>query len=81
MTRWYEAYYEIIVGGEFGNQIVKWHKQYGPIVRINPSELHIDDPSYYDSLFNFDPHLEKRRFAVGKSLQLRFATHVRTPVS
>ena len=69
MTRWYEAYYEVLVdgtGGKFGDQIEKWHKQYGPIVRINPFELHVDDPDYYDVLFNFDPHLEKREFAVGK---------------
>ncbi|KAI9728590.1 MAG: hypothetical protein M1834_007618 [Cirrosporium novae-zelandiae] len=64
MTRWYEAYYEVVVGGQFGNQIEKWHKQYGPIVRVNPYEVHIIDPHYYDVLFNFDPHLEKREFAI-----------------
>ncbi|MCJ1403812.1 hypothetical protein MMC11_007035 [Xylographa trunciseda] len=64
MTRWYEAYYEVMLGGRFGDQIIEWHKQYGPIVRVNPFEIHIDDPDYYDALFNFDPHLEKRVFAM-----------------
>ncbi|RAL63677.1 hypothetical protein DID88_003720 [Monilinia fructigena] len=27
------------------------HEQYGPIIRINPYELHIDDLEYYDELY------------------------------
>lgn len=71
ITRWYEAYYEVFVdgtGGKFGEKIEEWHKQYGPIIRINPFELHVDDPEYYDVLFNFDPHLWKRTFAIGRKL-------------
>ena len=69
VTRWYEAYYEVFVdgtGGKFGEKIEEWHKKYGPIVRINPFEIHIDDPEYYDVLFNFNPHLWKRTFAIGE---------------
>ena len=76
MTRWYEAYYEIVAGGEFGNLIGEWHKRYGPIVRINPFEVHIVDSDYYDVLFNFDPHLEKRCFAIGKFLRFFLACHL-----
>jgi len=27
------------------------HKKYGPIVRINPMELHIDTPEYHEKLY------------------------------
>ncbi|KAL8738593.1 MAG: hypothetical protein Q9181_000644 [Wetmoreana brouardii] len=67
ITRWYEAYYEVFVdgiGGKFGEKIEEWHQKYGPIVRINPFEIHIDDPEYYDVLFNSNPHLWKRTFAI-----------------
>ncbi len=74
ITRWYEAYYEVFVdgkGGKFGEKIEEWHQQYGPIIRINPFELHVDDPDFYDVLFNFDPHLWKRTFAIGKGIRYR----------
>jgi hypothetical protein len=40
----------------------------GPIVRINSFELSIDDPDFYDSLYNFNPHLEKRKIGLGQPL-------------
>ncbi|KAL8859758.1 MAG: hypothetical protein Q9178_003873 [Gyalolechia marmorata] len=32
-------------------EIEKMHKEYGPIVRISPYELHINDLEYYDELY------------------------------
>jgi len=32
--------------GKFGKKIEEWHKYHAPIVRINPFELHVDDPDY-----------------------------------
>ncbi|PYI03028.1 benzoate 4-monooxygenase cytochrome P450 [Aspergillus sclerotiicarbonarius CBS 121057] len=51
ITRLYEFYYDVICNGRFLFQIEKMHQQYGPIVRINPREVHISDPSFYDEIY------------------------------
>ena len=67
LSKWYEAFFEIVRNGEFSFQIDKLHDQYGktispdidlslilclgPIVRITPEELHIRDSTFYDTLY------------------------------
>ena len=51
VTFWYEFYYDVICRGRYTWRIGELHEQYGPIVRINPYELHINDPEYYDEVF------------------------------
>ncbi|KAL8949689.1 MAG: hypothetical protein Q9183_007581, partial [Haloplaca sp. 2 TL-2023] len=48
---WYEFYYNVILGGRYTWKIAELHKRYGPIVRINPFEVHIDDPDFYDEVY------------------------------
>ena len=48
---WYELYYDVVLHGRYTWKIAKLHKQYGPIIRINPYEVHINDPDYYDELY------------------------------
>lgn len=50
-TLWYEFYYNVIQDGQFIWEIQRMHEKYGPIVRINPYEIHIDDPDYYNELY------------------------------
>lgn len=46
LTQWYEFYYEVILHGQYTFKIIELHKQFGPIIRINPWEVHIADPEF-----------------------------------
>ncbi|KAH6693326.1 cytochrome P450 [Leptodontidium sp. MPI-SDFR-AT-0119] len=50
-TLLYEMYYDIVAGGQYTFKIRDMHEKYGPIVRINPWELHISDPEFYDEVY------------------------------
>jgi hypothetical protein len=47
----YEFYYDIVLGGQYTRQIISLHERYGPIVRINPDEVHIGDPDFYSEVY------------------------------
>ncbi|KAH8750306.1 cytochrome P450 [Diaporthe sp. PMI_573] len=51
MTLCYEAWFDLVKGGQYTGEIRKMHEQYGPIVRISPSELHCNDPSFIDEIY------------------------------
>ncbi|ESZ89926.1 hypothetical protein SBOR_9688 [Sclerotinia borealis F-4128] len=51
LTLWYEFYFNVVCDGQWIWEIKRLHEVYGPIVRINPYELHIDDLEYYDELY------------------------------
>ncbi|KAI1122102.1 cytochrome P450 [Nemania abortiva] len=50
LTHWYEGYYEVWLGGRYFKRIDELHKEYGPIVRINPIEVHYNDPEFIDNV-------------------------------
>ncbi|KAL9112104.1 MAG: hypothetical protein Q9227_003481 [Pyrenula ochraceoflavens] len=54
LSRNYEAYFDVIKNGQFTFKIADLHKQYGPIVRISPYEIHINDPNFYEKLYRQD---------------------------
>ncbi|PGG95967.1 hypothetical protein AJ79_09787 [Helicocarpus griseus UAMH5409] len=47
----YEAYYDWWLVGRYGHEIGRMHERYGPIVRINPDELHCSDPYFTDEIY------------------------------
>ncbi|GKZ16483.1 hypothetical protein AbraIFM66951_000289 [Aspergillus brasiliensis] len=51
ITYGYEFYYNVIKGEKFVWEIERLHKVYGPVIRINPDEVHINDPDYYEEIY------------------------------
>lgn len=60
LTYFYQAYYDVFpYSGQWIFQQIRLHKQYGPIVRVGPDEVHIDDPEFYTE-FSGDSATKKR---------------------
>lgn len=59
-TFWYEFYYDIILGGKYIWRIKDLHKQYGPVIRINPYELHVSDPDFWDVAYSASTSKNRR---------------------
>ncbi|UKZ95993.1 uncharacterized protein TrAFT101_010796 [Trichoderma asperellum] len=53
ITSWYETYYDLFKtpSGQYWNKIDELHKEYGPIIRINPDEIQIHDPEFYNQIY------------------------------
>ncbi|KAK8081383.1 cytochrome P450 [Apiospora saccharicola] len=51
LSLWYEFYYDVVCGGRCWAKINELHDRYGPVIRINPYELHVRDPDFYDTLY------------------------------
>ncbi|KAJ5401161.1 hypothetical protein N7465_011650 [Penicillium sp. CMV-2018d] len=65
VTMWYEFYYDSFLEGQYTFRIAQMHRKYGPIVRISPFELHIDDPEYYEILYSRDKPRNKSLHLTG----------------
>lgn len=55
---WYEFYYDVILRGRYTWKTAQLHEEHCPIVRINPFEVYINDPDFYDEVY---PGASKRR--------------------
>ncbi|KXN81884.1 Trichodiene oxygenase [Leucoagaricus sp. SymC.cos] len=51
VTKWYKAYYDLVIGGGLLEHIEHLHELYGPVVRIGPSEVHILSASAYHQIY------------------------------
>ncbi|RWA09367.1 hypothetical protein EKO27_g5733 [Xylaria grammica] len=51
ITHWYEFYYNVVHAGKYYEKIRELHDKYGPVVRVTPDEIHINEPSAYNDIF------------------------------
>ncbi|KAH6706484.1 cytochrome P450 [Leptodontidium sp. MPI-SDFR-AT-0119] len=51
LTSLYQFYYDVIKGGQYIWVIEEMHKKYGPIIRIRPDVLHMNDPEFIDPIY------------------------------
>ncbi|KAH8703117.1 cytochrome P450 [Talaromyces proteolyticus] len=47
----YAFYHDVIRRGHYMWEIEEMHRQYGPIVRISPDTVHVNDPEFIDQIF------------------------------
>ncbi|KAI0168052.1 trichodiene oxygenase [Pestalotiopsis sp. NC0098] len=59
ISRWYEAYYDVVLTGQYTRKIADLHRSYGPIIRISPHELHVHDPAFFGTLYRVDGRWDK----------------------
>lgn len=59
LTVHYQTYYNVIKGGQFLFKIQDLHQLYGPIIRIGPNEIHINDPEFYDQIYSLQGRWDK----------------------
>ncbi|KAF2971356.1 hypothetical protein GQX73_g2178 [Xylaria multiplex] len=73
VTRYVEAYYDVVCNGQYEFKIAEMHEKYGPIIRISPHELHISDPNFFETLISRDGRWNKYYWAV-RAFQADLAT-------
>ncbi|KAI4251245.1 MAG: hypothetical protein LQ352_004970 [Teloschistes flavicans] len=64
-TKWYEFWFDIVKspGGTFAEEINRMHHQYGPIVRINPEEIHVKDSDWLGNLYTGPTSGQRDKYA------------------
>ncbi|KAG0647531.1 Cytochrome P450 monooxygenase [Hyphodiscus hymeniophilus] len=65
-SKWYEFYFDVVLRGQFTFQIQRMHRKYGPIVRINPFELHVEDSDYWEELYTGSKEYERYDWMLGR---------------
>ncbi|KAF7928184.1 hypothetical protein EAE99_004942 [Botrytis elliptica] len=68
LTWWYEFYFDVIKLGKYVFHIKKLHEEYGPIIRITPDEIHVNNqlrvPISVGATVSFDVHKKRREALV-----------------
>ena len=67
LTLWYEFYHDFFGHGTYIFRIRDMHEKYGPIVRVTPDELHVNDPAFLPELMPAGKH---RRNKYARAMQV-----------
>ncbi|KAK0660136.1 cytochrome P450 [Cercophora samala] len=79
VSGWYEFYYDIIQDGQYYLKVEKLHRKYGPIIRINPWELHASDPVLFSHIYSSGVKQRVEKYAWSqKGLRLIDDSHILT---
>ncbi|KAK4066062.1 uncharacterized protein Triagg1_8371 [Trichoderma aggressivum f. europaeum] len=70
LTSWYQAYYDIWLGGQFFKKCDELQKIYGPIIRVNPHEVQVFDPEFIDTLYTSNSQRRDKYKWTGRSILL-----------
>ncbi|KAF2029215.1 cytochrome P450 [Setomelanomma holmii] len=73
---WVEFYYDVIKGGRYFSVIAQMHDKYGPLVRINPNDLHLNDPYFYEQLYSGSSQKRNKDKDFAAILGVKFALNV-----
>lgn len=57
----YNAYYDLVLGGQYVWRVEEMHRQYGPIVRTRPDTVHVNDPAFVEKLYSQSPRQRRER--------------------
>ncbi|KAJ9151284.1 Trichodiene oxygenase [Pleurostoma richardsiae] len=74
----YEFYYDAILPGRYTWHLKDLHAKYGPIIRSNPNEIHINDPDFFDDVY---PSGAKRRIDKPYAKMFGISTDIFSAVS
>ncbi|KAL9041935.1 MAG: hypothetical protein Q9214_003941, partial [Letrouitia sp. 1 TL-2023] len=76
VTFWCEFYHDAIRDGQYVFRIKSMHARYGPIVRISPDELHVNDPAFIPELMPTGKVRREKYRRLGQVFALSQATGV-----
>ncbi|KAL8698773.1 MAG: hypothetical protein Q9201_006387 [Fulgogasparrea decipioides] len=62
LTHFYEIYFDLVQKARFPWKIEELHKSYGPIVRIRPDEVHINDLAYTEIHFSTSTTIDHHKY-------------------
>lgn len=57
LTYYYQSYYDFFPHqGQFLFKLEELHRKYGPILRIGPDEIHVNDAKFYKEMYGSSVH-------------------------